>query len=255
MRKTQFIAMLSALAATLALPTVSQADDWDLDTIAKDKLTVASLSYDTGLTMMIACRDDQLNVILSGLPRAEGQERTIIHHFPSKPEGRDKWVVYGDGTTAYAAGPTQMSRNLMAGGAVSFSVPTEDGTPAKTYAITLPENSDAVRQVMQACGRPLVRSVPEGYPNDDMPFNPNWTTRPNPTSLPFEVSGPVNVYVSCQTGPQGRVQNCYIDSAHPWIDRLNQVILRQARRAVLVDGNTGLPYPSGNEFLISIPVR
>lgn len=249
--------MLPALAATLVLPTVSQAEDWDwdLDINANDKLTVASLSYDTGLTMMVACRGDQFNVILSGLPRTTGQERTIIRHFPSKPEERDTWVVYGNGTTAYAAGPTQISRDLMAGGAVKCSVPSEDGTPAKTYAITLPENSEAVRQTMSACGRPLVRSVPEGYPDDDMPFNPKWTTRPNPTSLPFELNGPVNVYVSCQTGPQGRVQNCYIDSAHPWIDRVNQVILRQARRAVLVDGNSGLPYPSGNEFLITIPVR
>ena len=254
MSRPAFFLCLSAIAASLCFPTGAQADDWDFDDVPSQKLKVASLAYDTGLTIMVACQDGRFSVVLSGLSRATSVERTIQHQFADKPEARAKWLVYGDGSIAHATGPTAMSRDLMAGGTVKFSVPSKDGSPAKVYILNLPENSEAVGQVMTACGRALERSVPEGYPDTELAFNPRWTTRPNPNSLPFEVNGPVNVYISCQTGPRGRVQNCYVDSAHPWKERVNEYLLRHAQRGVLVDGNSGEPYPSGLEFLFEVRI-
>lgn len=248
-------AIMAACAIAYAAPSAAQTDDWDLEVNPADKLTMASLAYDTGLSLAVACKDGQFNVITRGLPSATGPTRTITQKFPSKPEGQSRWVVYGDGTIAFATSPTITSRELMAGGEVALGVPGDAGNPGKTYAISLPEHSQAVRQVMEACARPLVKPVPEDYPDDSLPFNPRWTTRPNPTSIPFEVNMPTYVYVNCQTGPEGRVQNCFIDSAHPWHDRVNEYILRRAGRGVLVDGNTNQPYPVGLEFTFEVPIR
>ena len=254
MSRPAFFLCASAIAASLCLPTDAQADDWDFDDVPSQKLKVASLAYDTGLTIMVACQNGRFSVVLSGLSRATGFERAIQHQFADKPEAYAEWIVYGDGSIAHAAGATVMSRDLMAGGTVKFTVPSEDGSPAKVYTLNLPQKSEVVAQVMTACGRALERAAPEGYPDTELSFNPRWTTRPNPSSLPFEVNGPVNVYVSCDTGPRGRVQNCYVDSAHPWIDRVNEYILRHAQRGVLVDGNSGEPYPTGLEFGFKVPI-
>lgn len=253
MRNSSLAGLYAALGLSLAIPVAASAQDWDIDAEPHNNTIVASLSYDSGLTLMVSCKDTQLNVGIVGLPRAEGRFRPIEYTFPAKPERNERWVIYGDGTTAFSTMPTQLSRDLMAGGDVKFTVPAKDSEPAKSYSLNLPEGSDAIRQVMDACGRPVQKPVPEEYPADDMPFNPRWTTKPNPTSIPFEINGRVDVFVSCETGPRGRVQNCFIESAHPWIDRVNQVILRYARRGVLVDQNTGQPYPIGNRFVFHVP--
>lgn len=216
-------------------------EDWALTRLADQGTIGASVSFDSGISIIARCRNDVFDLIVGGLPEApRGRlSRSLIVLGEGNTDERPfAWTVGRDRTVAFSRVPARFARILAKGGPLQIIVPGAAGQARTRYVLTLPPSGAAIEETLSQCGRPLVdprddRLEGEG---DGMPNGIVWA-RPPRLEFPESVGGrsPTEGYVtiSCVVGPGGRLAECQIESEHPAGFNLGRSALRALPNARL----------------------
>lgn len=248
----RFRVLLAALAVTTLCPAFDAmgqdaAQDWEV--VQRDNVVGAATQYDNGLSLIVRCTDGRsLNAMIVGLPAAQGHTRQIATWFEggerderhaSRPGARNPrgWGVGGNAGTAFSRYPAGLARRLREGGVMNVLVPggAEDGRNLR-YVLELPESPSAMEMVLNTCGRELKDPRDddvEALGADGLPYRITWARQPSiqyPTGRTY-VRGFVTV--SCMTLPDGRLEECVLESEQPEGGGFGEAVLRAARNGRL----------------------
>lgn len=149
--------MMLMAAAILGGPASAQEteDGWDLvvDTAA-DSIS-ASVSYASGASIIVQCRDGTLLTGVSQTPLTASPSRRASLTRGDAFSTASQWEVSADGRLALSNAPIT-ARFLRLGGPVTLQ--SIDGDPAPfSVAFDLPASGAAVDRVLTACDQPLTR--------------------------------------------------------------------------------------------------
>lgn len=247
---------IGALLTALAAATIGLADDavgqdagQDWEIVHRDNVVGAATQYDNGLALIVRCRNGRsLNAMITGLPAARGHTRQIATWFEgserderqaNRPGAREPrgWGVGGNASTAFSRYPAGLARRLQEGGVMNILVPggAEDGRNLR-YVLELPESPSAMETVLNTCGRELKDprdDEVEALGPDGLPYRIKWARQPTiqyPTGRTY-VRGFVTV--SCMTLPDGRLEECVLESEQPEDGGFGEAVLRAARNGRL----------------------
>lgn len=210
--------------------------DWDLVRDPRRRLTLASVTFDSGIGIAARCQRGNFELVLAGLPRAPGDDYVRILSVAFRDgEFRDtSWTVSEDRSAAFNHLPARFARQLRQGGRLQVRVPGEGGGPATRYVLDLPPSADAIEEALKACDRPLEHPhdallpdrVGEGvgsvglkwvqHPRGDYPFGANlrWAS----------------VVLTCVVQADGRLDQCIVESEHPSGHGFGDEAIRASRR-------------------------
>lgn len=239
-----------AIVATTATPAAPQEPglDWDLVRQPEQSMTAAYVQLSSGLMIAFRCMDGGYGAIISGLPEARRSEdfRTLRLTMTGRPERETRWAVTRDRAAALAEFPASLARRFRQGGDVSLVVPGgAEGGRNLRYNITLPGSAVAIDETLTACGRPLVDPRDERLPDsvsDSLPDGLTWSRPPRPRH-------PLNTYsagyavVSCVVQPDGRVDDCEVESEFPLDGRYGRNAL-----AAMPDARVVSPGETAGEY-------
>lgn len=217
-----------ALAMTLIQSApAQQAPDW---LSASDQGTVAAvLLYDTGLSVIVLCREERLETRIGGLPASTSNIRFLEINVPGSELRKSTWVVGADQTTALTRAPGVYARRLRQGGRLTVRVPAEGESRAIRYELPLPEAHEPLDAVLTACGTALERA-------EDADFEPEspmmtWTVYPIPQLPPEAVGLEARIRLSCLLEVGGALSDCSIVEESPRLHGIGRAALQAARRA------------------------
>jgi hypothetical protein len=211
---------LALILSLVAPATHAQEPDWAIIRQPDEQQTVAYVELTAGLTVGFRCADGAFGAILAGLPEAPGDEdfRTLRLRIRDRPERDTRWAVTRDRTGAIAEFPASLAREFRQGGGVSLMVPGgAEGGRNLRYNITLPASAAAIDETLTTCGKPLVDPRDERLPDivsDNLPDGMNWSRPPRPRH-PNNFYAAGYAVVSCVIQPDGRVDDCEVESEFP----------------------------------------
>lgn len=235
------LVLLAALAASQPAfaQDASADDDWNLIQRPEQKLTMAATVFDTGIGIAVRCLDGNFEVLLAGLPAAEGPTRRLRVGLNGAELYDESWTGTDDPTAWFSDFPMNFARRMRGGGTLNVIVPGENGQPNRRYVLGLPASTTAIDTVLTACGRPLVdmRSNPVTWVAEDGSIpDLQWGRRPMPTYPDKAVNGRVGagrVVLSCIVQPQGRVDDCVVESERPGGYGFGEASRRAAQRSTM----------------------
>jgi hypothetical protein len=250
--------ILASAIAALALPAAAQetaVQDWE---VVRDGAAVAAATqYDNGLTIMVRCVGGRsLSAMVAGLPAATGYTRQVATWFEggkrdAEPGANARtprgWSVGANAAVAFDRYPAGLARRLREGGVMNLLVPggAENGRNLR-YVLELPESPAAIETVLNACERELEDprdADVEGLGQNGLPHRIAWARQPRieyPTGRTY-MRGFVTV--SCLTAPDGRLEDCILESEQPEDGGFGPAVLRAVGSARLrnLDQNDPLP--------------
>lgn len=245
------------LVALLASPASAQqaGADWDLTVDESRSMMLATVGYSSGQTIAVRCRDGELDLLISGLPPAEGQTRRVETVYADGRIEDGAWFASGDGSLVFSPVPGMDARRLRQGGPLQLSVALkpEPESPLGRYAFELPPQSANLDQVLESCGA----GGPD--PRDDLV---RWSQEPGTVSnfwrrvpMPrypesaFHLGAGFVVF-SCVVAEGGRLTDCRAEkeSAHRRYG-LGQSAVRSLRDARVAPPEEGGPRPG--ELIVS----
>lgn len=210
-------------------------------------MTAAAAQFDNGLTLIVRCNGGRhLNAMIQGLPPAEGHTRHIGATFESgeaapgleSAQGARHPTIWGvghDPGMAFSRYPAGLARQMLAGGSLSLHLVGETDENAR-YKMALPGSAGPVETVLTSCGRTVADARDAGVAAlgpEGLPPRISWARLP---ALDYP-SGPTQsrgaVTASCLTRPDGRVEQCIIESEQPEGAGFGQATLRGLRSARL----------------------
>lgn len=200
---------LAMLANGTAWAQAPGGDDWDYGENAREKLTIAAVTFET-FGVAVRCRDNALSVVVSGLPVASG-ERKLRYQMGGDPEIESVWVSGRNSPVAFAVWPQKIASDLSRGG--TLRITALEGEQVRRYQVDLPASPISIPQVMATCGH-------EPYSQDDAPTGENlagmrWISRPE-INFPSRssVEGGLAA-IQCWVRANGRLRDCDILSEFP----------------------------------------
>jgi len=232
--------IIVTLAATSASAQESLPADWDVLREPSKKLVMAHTGFDVGLGIAVRCVDGGLEALISGLPSNTDEQRTIGVAFVGDERITDQqWNVAVNPTIAVSNMPAPFARKLRNGGELQLRIAggAEDGRNLR-YVLDLPASNAAIDETLTACDRPLVDprdAAWAGVGDNGLPTNLQWLKRPRPTypGVPRYERG--FAVVTCIADPEGRPQDCVVETEHPRDAGFGQATLRAAREARLTN--------------------
>lgn len=214
------IAAAVAFAALLTGNAV--ADDWDLTDHGRS--AIASLSFREGLTLAAQCDDGQFNFIIEGLPPTDGATRVVKVQLGNAAE-----ATYGftnmTPDTAISTVPAPLVRSLRPGGVLTLTILKDDQSASRVYIVELPPSSAALDHTLAACGRPIDDARLIEYPAAVAPLPPDgrkWDILPRGEFPGAAARAGVTggeATLSCVALPDGRLEDCVVESE--WPARMN----------------------------------
>lgn len=230
------IALLALLAGGWAsAPQEDRSDDWTLTHLPAGAGLAAGAMFDNGITLLVRCQNDVLDLMIGGLPEATGRTgmREIGLATGADEPRMTTWTVGTQRSVAFSRLPALVARNLAEGGDLQIVVPSEGRR--MRYVMSLDPSSTAVEQVLTACGRPLVDPRDNrlhGNGQDGLPTPFEWARTPR-IEFPHPVGdrSPRTGYVTmtCVVVAQGRLDECQIEAEHPAGYNLARAVLRGLR--------------------------
>ncbi len=229
------VAMASSAIAQDPAPT-----DWDIARDPARKVVVAHTAFDVGVGIAVRCVDGGLEALISGLPADTAEQRVIGVAFPGDERLSDQqWNVAVDNTIAVSSMPAPFARKLREGGQLQLRVAGgAEGGRNLRYVLDLPASNSAIDETLTACDRPLVDPRDAAWADvgdNGLPTNLQWLKRPRPTypGVPKYERG--FAVVTCIADPEGRPQDCVVETEHPRDAGFGQATLRAAREARLTN--------------------
>lgn len=225
-------------------------DDWDMTRDAREKRIIAHLGLSTGLVIATRCWDDRFDVVLAGLPPAPGRgaTRPLTLGWDGEPPDTETWNVTTDRAVALASFPSATARRLREGGRLRVTIPDGAG-PGRNlvHDVELPASSAAIGETLSACGKPLVDprdALLPDVPESGLSASAVWTTAPRPRFPEGSRYASGYAVVTCLTQPDGRLDDCVIESEHPGDGRFGESTLDSTRRARIdIPGETRGSFP------------
>ncbi len=218
------VALAFCLGSAQATPALAQdtGDDWDIVRDRRGRAEMAYVQFSNGLGMMFQCKDGSFNAVISGLPEpgltfeeAMLRERPIRVALRGGEEDFQRWAVGTDETTAVALLPAPFARSLRAGGALQLAILEDEADgPVRAYEVELPSTSRNLDEVLTACGRPLEDPRDLLLEGIDLDTPLDWRDRPLPPPRD-DMRGSGVAVISCSTRPDGRLEDCEVESEHP----------------------------------------
>jgi hypothetical protein len=208
------IALAGLLIGPLAggAPAVAQdVDDWDYGEDAARKLAIAAVTFEN-FGVAVRCMEENLSVVLSGLPADSGQRR-LMYGMDGEPESESLWVSGQDSTTAFAVWPRSVATALSRGGRLSVLAP--EGASMRSYVVQLPASAGSVGRVFQACGRELDSSRPDDSPAKEDFAGLVWARSPEinyPRDARYEAG---LAAILCHVEADGGLRDCSVESEFP----------------------------------------
>lgn len=198
-----------ALSATTAAAQESS-DGWDVSRDAASDRTIASVSYDGGLSLGVRCLQGTLDVIVIGLPTGTTADPELTMSLGAAPEETSAWLRGPQGELLSFSAPRH-GRLLAQAGTVTFSGARAEGGVWR-QTVDLPQDGSGVDQALQACGlrlrdeRDLRPSVDELLTEDYFVVAPEF---------PEITTGQRSFEVSCIVAEAGRLTNCVTEQIRP----------------------------------------
>lgn len=140
-------------------------------------------------------------------------------------------------TTAFSRIPARLARKLMNGGTLKIQVPAERNQPATLYVMELAPSSTAVASTLTACDIAWQDSRYDDYgdeSSDTLTPGLEWQRAPRPVfPPPVNDRSPIRGFatVSCIAAPDGKLDQCMVESEHPAGFGLGRAILDSTRRS------------------------
>lgn len=234
------LVLLGALAASQpAFAQDAPTDDWNLVQRPEQKLTMAATVFDTGVGIAVRCLDGDFEVLLAGLPPAEGPTRRLRVGMSGGELTDESWTADDDQTVWFSDFPMGFARRMRDGGTLNVIVPGENDQPNRRYVLNLPTSTAAIDAALTACGRPLVdlRSSPVAWVADDGTVPDLQWRRLSFGSYPDRamerrVGG--RVVLTCSVLPRGRVGDCVVESERPGGYGFGREAQRAAERGTII---------------------
>lgn len=145
---------LHALALAMTGAQSEPEDDWLYAANPAQRLSEASISYETGLTLSAQCNADALVIGIIGLPEGASSIRRFERHGSDGATTSTYWRPTADGNGITNHTPF-LARSLREGGRFDLSGERDDAAPVR-IAIDLPGQSRNLDRVLTDCGVPLV---------------------------------------------------------------------------------------------------
>lgn len=169
---------LTLVFLSSAKPALAQSDDdWDLATDSSQQLTIASVEYADGISVITQCRAGDLQTAILSLPPAAPGTGWYDLRLATGQEARTNWTRQADGTTLLANANARLVRYMKGGGRLTISSDARTNPPFRLQ-LDLPPGSNGLDAVLHACGYPatderdLLLSVDElltGFPRPIVP--------------------------------------------------------------------------------------
>jgi len=216
--------------------------DWTVIPVNEGSGSAAVATFTNGISVMTRCRNDVLDVMITGLPpaRAANGARSLVMYVGEGPLPEPyAWSIGSDPTVAFSRFPAMAARTLVQGGRLQIVVPpARRGQPRTRYVMQLDSSVAAVEQTLESCGRSLVdpRDKADGNGEDGLPAGITWARRPEP-QFPPPVRGrlPSVGYagLTCLVTAEGRPTDCLIESEQPAGYGLGKAVLDSLPRTRL----------------------
>lgn len=235
---SRLVAISAALliAAPATAPAQNASDDWDFGADPARKLTIAAMTYEN-FGVAVRCMDDNLSVVISGLPAASG-ERRLSYSMGGDTERESVWVSGRDSTAAFAVWPRYVAAAMSRGGRLVIVAP--DGEQSRRYAVDLPASSSSVGRVFQACGKVLEPVGQTTAPSGESFAGVRWAERPE-INFPSQSQYDLGIAaISCTVRANGRMRDCKIESEFPegsGFGRASQFAANRTARVEPIDPN------------------
>lgn len=240
MRIGLILASLLSLAGPAAAQDASVGDDWDLIQQPERRLTMAATTFDNGVAIAARCLDGSYDVVLAGLPPAEGPMRRLRVGLNDAEPHDESWSVTDNPTVSLSDFPLYFSRQLREGGQLNVIVPGENGQPNRRYVLDLPASAGAIDAALTACRKPLTdtrSAITPWVPEDGSIVGLTWAQRPRPTYPQRAQERGIaagRAVISCVVQAEGRVGDCIVESEHPAGYDFGEESIRAAERARIV---------------------
>ena len=239
----KFARMVPFAVCLIASPTFAQdvgPADWDIERDPGNKVVMAYSMFNVGLGIAVRCVDGGLEAILTNLPSDDADVRVIGVAFADDERIHDQqWNVAIDNTVALSSMPAPFARKLREGGQLQIRIAggADDGRTVR-YVLQLPASNAAINETLTACDLPLVDPRDAAWANvgdDGLPTSLQWVRRPRPTypGTPKYERG--FAVVSCIADPEGRPQDCVVETEHPRDAGFGRATLSAARSARLTN--------------------
>ena len=217
--------------------TTDDDDDWDLIRDPSRDLTAAAAIFENGVAIAARCMEGGFDVIMTGLPPADGQTRLLQVGIDDEPLHDESWMVTVEPTVAISDFPTPFARRLRQGGNLNVVVAGTGDAPNRRYILNLPASPSAIETVLTECGKPLVdprADRPVWVSPDGSLIGLRWERRPAPT-YPSEARNrnvaAGRVVLTCVVQAEGRVGDCEVESEQPRGYGFGEATLDGVRRA------------------------
>lgn len=215
-------------------------DDWTL--ARTDEVTAAYLRYESGLNLVVRCVGGRLESWIGGLPEAseEARTRTVAMAMDRAPDVPQSWYVGRDRATVVSTSPARFARWLREGGSLNIALPgAGEGGRNLRYIADLPPSATALDETLNACGKPSVDPRDADIDTDAASVPIRWARQPRPRYPDRRVYEWGFASASCLTRPDGRLEQCEIESEHPARGGFGAATLQSLRDARLeTDGDT-----------------
>lgn len=166
--------------------------------------------------LALRCQSSVVEFIMTGAPAATTEWQKMDVKVGSHDVERQTWTTQAGMTYLFASDPERLARQLRSGGVLDLRlVPTDETDRARRYQFPVPASTEAVDQVLQACGRPLTDE------RDSLPrlaVDVTWANRPTPyypdndSALAARAG---RVVLNCIIGDDMHVRDCRVESEEP----------------------------------------
>lgn len=238
--------------ASLWAPAVAAQDataDWDLIENRERRLTAASTTFSSGVSFILRCANGQYDALIAGIPAAAARAewRTISLQFGEEPADEADWFVGTNPATAISRLPARLARQLREGGVVKVRVEDPATGRRMRYDLDLPASTINIDRTLTACDRPTQDerdTLVEELAENGLPGGIEWNRPPEPRYPDGPTFERGFVTVSCLNRPDGRLQDCVVESEYPPGGGFGRAALTGIERAsVRVAGAPDAPVP------------
>lgn len=236
------LGVAAALVVALPAPTPassaqSASADWDITRDRQQKLVVAFTAFDNGLAIGVRCRNKAFQVLISGLPEAEGSRRPLRIAFRDEDFQESLWNVGDNAQVAISDMPGPLARNMRTGGTMQIVVPgAGENDRNLRYVVDLPPSNTAIDETLHACGRPLVDPRDEELEAlgvEGLLRDVEWARPPELNYAEGRTYSRGFATVTCLTQPDGKLRDCAVETEHPVDGGFGKAAINATRRARL----------------------
>jgi len=217
-------------------PATASADDWDMIRDPAKKTVAAYVSLDSGVSVILRCTNKVYAALVARLPGALGDTR-VLHLSYGDHSHPETWNVVTSPTVAMSALPAPFARKLRDGGMLSIMTPDGAGPGRNlTHHLHLPASSTAVDETLTACEKPLEDPRDALLPDlgeGGLSAGVTWERPPRPNYPALARYSAGFAMLSCMALPDGRVNDCVVESEFPADGGFGRATLSSVRDARL----------------------